>query len=101
MEVPVLLVRPVVFMLAPAIMALLTNAPSGGFQRHNPMNEGCTRCLARCRRWPGLEAWFGAMEARPSFIGLKSDYYTHCHDLPPQLGGACCTAPGLPCGNLR
>jgi hypothetical protein len=28
------------------------------------------------------------METRPTFLGLKSDYYTHCHDLPPQLGGA-------------
>ena len=28
------------------------------------------------------------MEARPAYLGFKSDYYTHCHDLPPQLGGA-------------
>ena len=27
------------------------------------------------------------MEQRPAFLGIKSDYYTHVHDLPPQLGG--------------
>jgi glutathione S-transferase len=37
--------------------------------------------------FPRLEAWFAAMERRPSYLGFKSDYYTHCHDLPPQLGG--------------
>ena len=26
------------------------------------------------------------MDARPSYRGIKSDYYTHCHDLPPQIG---------------
>lgn len=38
-------------------------------------------------RWPALEAWFDAMESRPTYLGTKSDHYTHCHDLPPQLGG--------------
>ena len=38
-------------------------------------------------RWPNLERWFTAMEGRDSYIGFRSDYYTHCHDLPPQLGG--------------
>ena len=38
-------------------------------------------------RWPHLERWFDAMEGRPAYAGFKSDYYTHCHDLPPQLGG--------------
>jgi hypothetical protein len=28
------------------------------------------------------------MEARPTYLGTRSDHYTHCHDLPPQLGGA-------------
>jgi hypothetical protein len=27
------------------------------------------------------------MESRSSYLGTKSDHYTHCHDLPPQLGG--------------
>lgn len=38
-------------------------------------------------RWPNLERWFAAMEARPAYAGFKSDHYTHVHDLPPQLGG--------------
>ncbi len=28
------------------------------------------------------------METRETYLGLKSDFYTHVHDLPPQLGGA-------------
>ena len=27
------------------------------------------------------------MDARPAYAATKSDFYTHCHDLPPQLGG--------------
>jgi glutathione S-transferase len=34
-----------------------------------------------------IEAWFVAMEARPSYRHIQSDYYTHVHDLPPQIGG--------------
>ncbi|KAJ9533875.1 hypothetical protein QJQ45_026965, partial [Haematococcus lacustris] len=37
-------------------------------------------------RWPAVERWFNALELRPTLLGTKSDYYTHCHDLPPQLG---------------
>jgi glutathione S-transferase len=40
------------------------------------------------REFPGVEAWFDAMETRTTYLGTRSDYYTHCHDLPPQLGGA-------------
>lgn len=36
-------------------------------------------------RWPSLERWFEAMEARPVYAALRSDHYTHCLDLPPQL----------------
>ncbi|PRW59564.1 glutathione S-transferase isoform A [Chlorella sorokiniana] len=43
-------------------------------------------------RWPNLERWFAAMEARPAYAGFKSDHYTHVHDLPPQLGG-CVAVP--------
>lgn len=28
------------------------------------------------------------MEQRPAYLGTRSDYFTHVHDLPPQLGGA-------------
>lgn len=27
------------------------------------------------------------MEQKPSYLGTKSDFFTHVHDLPPQLGG--------------
>ena len=46
-------------------------------------------------RWPNLERWFEAMEARPAYAGFKSDHYTHVHDLPPQLGG-CVSGAALP-----
>ena len=38
-------------------------------------------------RWPHVTRWFDAMETRESFRGIQSDYYTHAHDLPPQIGG--------------
>ncbi|EIE23653.1 glutathione S-transferase [Coccomyxa subellipsoidea C-169] len=43
-------------------------------------------------RWKNLERWFESMEARPAYIGTRSDFYTHVHDLPPQLGG-CASVP--------
>ncbi len=39
-------------------------------------------------RWPAIDAWFNAMETRETYLGIKSDIYTHVHDLPPQIGGA-------------
>ena len=36
---------------------------------------------------PRLNAWFGAMESRPTYCGTQSDFHTHAHDLPPQMGG--------------
>lgn len=45
-------------------------------------------------RWPNLERWFEAMEARPAYAGFKSDHYTHVHDLPPQLGS--CVSGAVP-----
>lgn len=47
-------------------------------------------------KYPALEAWFNAMESRPTYLGTKSDHYTHCHDLPPQLGGCHMTPAGEP-----
>jgi len=38
-------------------------------------------------RWPNLDKWFAAMANRDVYRGIKSDYYTTAHDLPPQLGG--------------
>lgn len=45
-------------------------------------------------KFPALNKWFDAMETRESYLGTKSDIYTHVHDLPPQLGG--CAAVGSP-----
>jgi glutathione S-transferase len=36
---------------------------------------------------PRLKAWFDAMETRPTYRGTQSDFHTHAHDLPPQMGG--------------
>ena len=36
---------------------------------------------------PRLSAWFDAMESRPTYRGTQSDFHTHVHDLPPQMGG--------------
>lgn len=46
----------------------------------------------RCGRYPRLLRWYEAMDGREAYRGLKSDYYTHCHDLPPQIG-ACHSLP--------
>ena len=36
---------------------------------------------------PRLAAWFVAMESRSTYRGTQSDFHTHVHDLPPQMGG--------------
>ncbi|MBV6624455.1 MAG: glutathione S-transferase family protein [Rivularia sp. (in: Bacteria)] len=36
---------------------------------------------------PHFSAWFDAMETRPTYRGTQSDFHTHVHDLPPQMGG--------------
>lgn len=38
-------------------------------------------------RHPAIGAWFAAMETRPTYLGTQSDFHTHAHDLPPQMGG--------------
>ncbi len=43
---------------------------------------------------PRLNAWFAAMESRPTYRGTQSDFHTHAHDLPPQMGG--CWENGQP-----
>ena len=42
--------------------------------------------------FPAINRWFDAMEQLPSYQLTMSDYYTHCWDLPPQLGG-CVSEP--------
>jgi glutathione S-transferase len=36
---------------------------------------------------PHFAAWFDAMESRETYRGTQSDFHTHVHDLPPQMGG--------------
>lgn len=36
---------------------------------------------------PHFSAWFDGMESRPTYRGTQSDFHTHAHDLPPQMGG--------------
>ena len=41
---------------------------------------------------PAIDRWFAALEQRPTYRGTQSDFHTHVHDLPPQMGG--CYANG-------
>ena len=43
---------------------------------------------------PRLSNWFDAMETRSTYRGTQSDFHTHAHDLPPQMGG--CWENGKP-----
>jgi glutathione S-transferase len=36
---------------------------------------------------PRFSDWFAAMESRATYRGTQSDFHTHAHDLPPQMGG--------------
>ena len=36
---------------------------------------------------PHFKEWFAAMESREPYRGTQSDFHTHVHDLPPQMGG--------------
>lgn len=36
---------------------------------------------------PHFSAWFDGMESRSTYRGTQSDFHTHAHDLPPQMGG--------------
>ncbi|MGB7565014.1 MAG: glutathione S-transferase family protein [Prochlorococcaceae cyanobacterium] len=38
------------------------------------------------QRHPAIDAWFRALEQRPTYLGTQSDFHTHVHDLPPQMG---------------
>ena len=46
------------------------------------------------RRHPAIDRWFRALEERPAYLATQSDFHTHAHDLPPQMGG--CHADGSP-----
>lgn len=36
---------------------------------------------------PRISRWFDAMETRETYPGTQSDFHTHVHTLPPQMGG--------------
>lgn len=36
---------------------------------------------------PRLSTWFDGLESRSTYRGTQSDFHTHVHDLPPQMGG--------------
>ena len=36
---------------------------------------------------PRLKDWFDGLESRLTYRGTQSDFHTHVHDLPPQMGG--------------
>jgi len=38
-------------------------------------------------KFPNLSRWFDAIETREVYLGTQSDFHTHVHDLPPQMGG--------------
>lgn len=46
--------------------------------------------------YKNITRWFEAMETRPTYMATRSDYYTHAHALPPQLGGCSMTSEGKP-----
>lgn len=50
---------------------------------------------------PRLAAWFEAMESRPTYRGTQSDFHTHAHDLPPQMGGCWANAEPQTSENQR
>ena len=39
------------------------------------------------REHPAINAWFLALEQLETYRGTQSDFHTHAHDLPPQMGG--------------
>ena len=41
---------------------------------------------------PGIDRWLAALEGLATYRGTQSDFHTHAHDLPPQMGG--CWANG-------
>lgn len=45
-------------------------------------------------RWAGVNRWFSAMEEREAYRATQSDFHTHVHNLPPQIGG--CLSSGTP-----
>jgi glutathione S-transferase len=47
--------------------------------------------LLRQRHFP-IDRWFKALEQRSTYLATQSDFHTHAHDLPPQMGGCIANA---------
>ena len=43
--------------------------------------------LRDSKLFPNLCRWFSGIEQRSTYRGTQSDFHTHAHDLPPQMGG--------------
>lgn len=46
-----------------------------------------------------VERWFQAMESRDSFLHIKSDWFTHAMDMPPQVGSCSMISEAEPFAN--
>jgi glutathione S-transferase len=68
-------------MFAPFLERMAASVPyyKGIVVRNNP-------------EWPSVRRWFDAMEELPSYRHIRSDFYTHVNDLPPQIGRCQSTA---------
>ena len=53
----------------------------------------------RATDYPSINKWIDALETLESYRVTKSDYFTHCWDLPPQLGGCTQEVEGKPFAN--
>jgi len=43
--------------------------------------------LRDSNNFPYISQWLDALEMRDTYTGTQSDFHTHNHDLPPQMGG--------------
>ncbi len=70
-----------------------TNIPSGADVIFIPYLERMNASLAYYKgifirqEHPAINKWFQALEQLQVYRGTQSDFHTHAHDLPPQMGG--------------
>ncbi len=50
-------------------------------------------------QYKNVERWFRAMEGRESFLNIKSDWFTHAMDMPPQVGSCSMVTEAEPFAN--
>lgn len=72
---------------------LASDGPSGVDLIFVPYLERMNASLAYYKGYrlrqehPAIDRWFCALEALETYRGTQSDFHTHAHDLPPQMGG--------------